>query len=242
MRAEDELHPPPLHLGRHVGADVLVKSPQDLVAAIDQGHIDAHAVENACELHGNEATADDHDPLWQGGEVEGLLGGHGEVRARQVFRLPGTAACGDEDALCGDRSAALDLETVGTGKDGTALQDLGTRPGQVGHIEAGKTGDLAVLRLPEAAPVKGRPRGGPAVALGDVGVVGELRGVDHELLGHAAPDHAGAADPVFLCHGDPCARGRGQASCPDPAGPGTDDKEIVVKLAHGRTPLAADRV
>src|SRR3546814_9549262 len=38
----------------------------------------------------------------------------------------------------------------------------------------------------------------PAEAPGIVQILGEMRAVDEQLLGHAAPDHAGAADAVFL--------------------------------------------
>jgi hypothetical protein len=38
----------------------------------------------------------------------------------------------------------------------------------------------------------------------------KLRGVDEELLGHAAADDAGAAEAVFLGDRDPLAQRRGE--------------------------------
>ena len=73
-----------LDLVGEVGAHVVVEAAQEVGAAIDQGRLDAQAVEDAGELHGDVAAADDHDPLGQLRQVEGLVGGDGELDARQV--------------------------------------------------------------------------------------------------------------------------------------------------------------
>src|SRR3954452_17062855 len=46
-----------LHLGAHMGTDVLVKTAQDIVAAIDDGHVGAEARENAGKLQRDIPTA-----------------------------------------------------------------------------------------------------------------------------------------------------------------------------------------
>ena len=59
-----------LHLGAHMGADVLVEAAQDVVAAIDHGHVGAEAGEDAGEFQRDIAAALDHDALRQFGRGE----------------------------------------------------------------------------------------------------------------------------------------------------------------------------
>ena len=73
----------------------------------------------------------------------------------------------------------------------------------------------------------------PAEALGGLEGGGELAGVDHELLGHAAANDAGAADAVFLGDGDAGSGQRRHPRGPHSAGAGADDEEVVVVLGHG---------
>ena len=56
-----------LHLGAHMGADVLVEAAQDVVAAIDHRHVGAEAGEDAGEFQRDIAAALDHDALRQFG-------------------------------------------------------------------------------------------------------------------------------------------------------------------------------
>ena len=64
-------------------------------------------------------------------------------------------------------------------------------------------------------------------------ILGEMGAVDEQFLGHAAADHAGAADPIFLGDRDPRAvRGRDPRRA-HAARAGADDEEvIIVGLGH----------
>ncbi len=64
-----------LHLGADMLADVLVETAQDVVAAVDHGHVRAEAGENAGEFQRATAAALDHDALRQFGEMKRLVGG-----------------------------------------------------------------------------------------------------------------------------------------------------------------------
>ena len=87
--------------------------------------------------------------------------------------------------------------------------------------------------------------------IGRLELVGEVRGHDHEFLGHTAPDHAGPADAVFLRDRHLLAAQRRQPRRPDAPGSGTDDEEVVVvghsvsrssRRKQGSSPLGAPTV
>src|SRR5437763_1662328 len=52
---------------------------------------------------------------------------------------------------------------------------------------------------------------------------------DRDVLGHAAADHAGAADPVVLANADPRAVAGGDPRGPHAAGAGAHDEQVVVE-------------
>ena len=64
-----------LHLGPHMLADVLVKAAQNVVAAIDHGHVGAEAGKDAGEFQRDVAAALDHDALRQFRQMKRLVGG-----------------------------------------------------------------------------------------------------------------------------------------------------------------------
>src|SRR5690606_12101398 len=68
-------HATPLHAGTDSLADIPVKPAQDLLTAVKQGGVDAEPVEDASELDGDIAAADDQQPLRQTLEMEGLVRG-----------------------------------------------------------------------------------------------------------------------------------------------------------------------
>ena len=92
------------HLGHQAVAHVLVEAAQDLLAAVDQRRLDAEAVEDAGELDGDVAAADDQDRGRQLLQMERLVGGDGVLGAGQV-RLHRMAAGGDQDGLGRDLAA-----------------------------------------------------------------------------------------------------------------------------------------
>ncbi|MNX61455.1 hypothetical protein D3C86_923890 [compost metagenome] len=233
LAAQDDLDAALLDLAGQMGAHVVVKAAQDVRAAIDQGRLDAEPGENARELDRDIAAARDQDALGQFRQVEGFFGRDGVFDARQVLGLPRAAAGGDQDLLGGEGLVlADDLDRVGVLHHGAAVDQIDARLAQVGGVDARQAGDLDVLGLQEGRPVELRIVEGPAVALGDLQSVAHFRGHDHELLGHAAANDAGAADAVFLGHGHLLAAQSGQARRTHPAGTGADDEEVVVVLGH----------
>ncbi len=128
---------------------------------------------------------------------------------------------------------------------GPGVDEVGAGVLQVGDVDAREPGDLDVLGLEEAGPVERRPDFRPAEALGGLERRRELAGVDHELLRHAAADHAGAADPVLLGDPDAGARHRRHPRRPHAARAGADDEEVVVEPGHasssGRRHMARKR-
>ncbi len=82
----------------------------------------------------------------------------------------------------------------------------------------------------EHRPVEPLLRHVPAEHRRIVQVLGEMRAVHEQLLRNAAADHAGSANPVFLCDGDARTVARGDARGPDSTGSGADDEQV--ELGH----------
>lgn len=80
---------------------------------------------------------------------------------------------------------------------------------------------IRVMRSPSDSSLSQQHEGAvrhiPAELLGVLQILGEMRVVDEQLLGHAAAYHAGAANPIFFRHPDPHAMHRGHAGGTDPA-------------------------
>ena len=104
----DDAHALLVHgLGQRV-AHVLVEAAQDLVAAIDQRHLAAQAMEDVGELDRDIAAAGDDDPARQLVEMKRLVGGDGEVGAEAIAHVAaGPAAGGDKDGARGDGAIRL---------------------------------------------------------------------------------------------------------------------------------------
>ena len=113
-----------------------------------------------------------------------------------------------------------------------ALDDLDLRPFEVGGVGQFEPRDLAVLVGDQRRPVEARLRYRPAVACGILEFIGKARGIDEQLLRHAAADHARAADAVLLGDHDVCAIARRDARRAHAARTGTDDEKIDVLIRH----------
>ena len=124
---------------------------------------------------------------------------------------------------------------VGVVEHRAALDDLDLGALERRGIGGFEPRDLAVLVGDQRRPVERRLRHGPAVAGGVLELVGKARGIDQELLRHAAADHAGAADAVFL--GDHHARAvaRRDARGAHAARARPDDEQIDVVVRHRRS-------
>ncbi len=228
------------HFVGHVGAHIVVEAAQNIGAAIDQGRIDAQPGEDAGELHRDIAAAHHADAFGQAFQVERLVGRDGVFDARHLLGHDRPPARGDQHLVGGDGLAlANQFDGVGVQQPRLGVHQLGARLAQIGHISARQARDLGVLGHQKSGPVEGRLDLGPAIALGHLELVRELRGEHHELLGHAAAHHAGAADLVLL--GDGYARpaqGRNPRR-PHPARTRADDEQVVVIVSHGRAPVSA---
>jgi hypothetical protein len=169
--AQHHLDPALLQLFGQVHAHVVVEAAQDVGAAIEQRRLHAQAVEDAGELDGDIAAADHHHPLGQGRQVEGLVRGDAQLRAREV-RLPGPAAGGDQDLAGGVAAGVLGaflgqhLDGVRVDDLGAAVQQVGAGLLQVGDVDPRQPGDLDVLVVQEALPVEAGLADRPAIALG----------------------------------------------------------------------------
>ena len=150
--------------------------------------------------------------------------------ARHV-RQAGPAAGGDEHASGGDPLAAgLDQEAaVDALDDPRPLRDQ-PDAGALQHaeIDAVEPGDLLVAVLQQLPEVEARLADVPAIAGRRLERLGEVRRVVHQLLGHAAADHAGAADPAALGQGDARTEGGGAAGAGNAARAAADDEQIDV--------------
>ena len=102
-----------LHLGADMGADILVKTAQDVVAAIDQRHVGAEAGEDAGEFQRDIAAALDHDALRQFGQVKHFVGRDHVLDAGNFGAVVGRAAGRDQHVFRGDGLAGREPQRVG---------------------------------------------------------------------------------------------------------------------------------
>ena len=204
-------------------AHIVVETAQGLLAAIDQAHMAAQAMEDMGEFQRDVAAARHQDALGQFVEVEGFVGGDAKIPARNHMRgahfAGGPVAGGDQDLFrchlllrIDQKQRVLVLEHGAVGKDGDAgrLHILG--------VKAFQPRDFLILVGDEGGPIEtGRAGDGPAIAGRIHKILRELAGIDHQLLGNAAADHAGAAHAVFFRQRHPRAGHRRHARSPDAA-------------------------
>ena len=221
----------------HRGADVVVKTAQHGVAAIDLADLDAQAGKDLRKFAGDIAAAGDDHMLGQAFQMEGLVGSDAQLRPLDLGDI-GRAADRDQDVMGADRTAGLDqFHRVGVDQLGTFLDQLDAGIGQIAGINAGQAADLVILGGNQLFPAEGGLADRPAIAFGQLEGLGELAGIDQEFLGHAAADDAGAARPVLLGDRDlPGPVHLGHAGRPHPAGAGTNDEKVVVKFGHACAP------
>ena len=136
-----------------------------------------------------------------------------------ILRLPGCTT-----TVCG-------IDQLGAGLHGC---DAG--PLQAGAVEALEPRDLGVLVGDQRRPVERALLEAPAEPCRVLELVAEAAGVDQQLLGHAAADHAGAAEAVLLGDGHLGAVAGRNARRAHPAGAAADDEQVVVELAHVAVP------
>ena len=100
-------------------------------------------------------------------------------------------------------------------------------------IESLEPVDLGQHIVAQNVPVEPALGHVPAELARVVDILGKMRAIDEQLLGHASTDDASAADPILLRHRDARAvRGR-DARRAHAARTGADDEKIIVEIAHG---------
>ena len=187
-------------------------------------------MEDAGELDRHVAAADHHQVLGPLAQVLERVVGSDRVLDPGLLGQARPAAYRDHDAL-GAMDLALDLDRM-RADDAAARLDQGDA-GLVEHVDvdAVQALDLAVTGIDQGVPVEPGRLEAPAVTPRRLEVVGEDGTVAHQLLGDAAADHAGAADPAGLAQGNARAVG-GSASSAGDAARATADHEKV-KLRQG---------
>ena len=141
--------------------------------------------------------------------------------ARRCRASTGRAPGRDQDLVGGDFLAARQPDRVGTGQRRALVEDRHVVVGERVGVGALEPADLGQHIVAQHRPVEALGRHVPAEHRGIVEVLGEMRAVDEQLLGHAAADDAGAADLIFLGDRRPARhRPRPRATArtpPDPA-------------------------
>ncbi len=99
--------------------------------------------------------------------------------------------------------------------------------------------DLFILIGDQLRPGVGCLAHRPAISFRVVEVFGKMARIDQQLFGHTAANDAGAADTILLGDGHAGAEAGGNARGANAAGPGADNKQIVIKC-HFYTSLGSD--
>ena len=194
----------------HEGAALLVEPAQHAIATDHQVDVAAEPVEDAGELDGDVAAADDGDALGQRiGQVERLVRGDGELVAGDRGHL--RPAAGADQNLVGRDRLAADLHGVAIHQPATAHVDLHARPFEQADIDRVQAIDLLLHIVAQGRPGMRGLAVRPTVGQRILELVGEFRAVHQQLLRHAAPDHAGTTDAIVLADADAGAVARGDA-------------------------------
>ncbi len=227
-----------LHRVGDQAAGLLVEAAQDLRAAVVLRHLDAQPVEDAGEFAGDVAAADDQDGLGQVFQVEDVVRHDAAARPRHLG-AHGAPAGGHEDVLGGLHLAGRQLDRVRIAQPRAGVERLDPRGLEHLAVDGLEPVQLLVQVPAEGLPVEGAVLDVPAVTARGVGHVRELGREDHQLLGHAAADHAGAAIAAFLGQRDAGAGLAGGHACgAHAARSAADHEEVVVEFAHRALPYS----
>ena len=213
-------------LRRQVMAHVVVEAAQDLLAAIKHRGRGPQPIEDAGEFDGDITAADDGDALGHLGEMKNLVRGDGVFDAGDIGQRRAPAG-GDQDGLGGDFFTA-DIQRMRIDKSRPGAIGLDAGIAQDRAVDGFQAVDFLVLGGDQAGPGKRRAVDGPAEALGVFEILAEVAGVDHQFFRHAAADHAGAAEAVFLGNADFGPEGGRHAAGAHATRAGADYKQIIV--------------
>ena len=234
LAAEMELHALLRVLGLEHRADLVVQRAQDLREHLHHRHLRADGIEEARELHPDDAAADDHERFGLGFQRQDLPVGDdhvseafakaGDGRNRrlgartdqQVASLIGRFPAGDDEAF---GAAALD--------DGLFLDNLHLG---VPHLDPHAADEFLhhlLLALEDGAEIDGGALDVHAVFVGVPAVIIDFGAVQQRLGRDAALIQAYPAQFPFLEEDDRQAGGTGALRGHIAAGASPDDREIV---------------
>mmetsp|Transcript_33708 Transcript_33708/g.56614 ORF Transcript_33708/g.56614 Transcript_33708/m.56614 type:complete len:494 (+) Transcript_33708:480-1961(+) len=191
-----------LQLLRQELAHFCVETAQGQVLPVDHMHLGAHLVEDASELEGDVAGADDDNLLGEVGEVQGLVGGDHQLLAGKVGHERPPAG-GDEDVLGGE-ALAVDVNGVLVHDAAAPSHHLHIGVPEDLPVDAREAVQLVVLVRDQRLPVEhGRLGDRPAKLLAILEVLCVMGRVHQQLLWHTSADDAGTADSAqgFCCNG-----------------------------------------
>ncbi len=231
---EAQVHPLGIGLAER-GGDLGIEAAQQRLSAVEQGRLGAERGEDARELDRDVAAADHEDARRLGLQIEHAVRVDGEFRAGDQRLVDRARPHRDQDEFCAHAPVRADeADRVRVLDDGAFRHDLDAGAREVAAVDALQPGDLGIARGLERRPVEARRIEVPAEARGIGELVGEAPGIDHQLLGHAAADHAGAADAVLLRQHHPGAVAGGDPRRPHAAGATADHEQVDVEaVAHG---------
>ena len=206
-----------------------IEVAQRRMLAHHQVGLGAESLHHAGDLHGDIAGADHGDPLGLGLQLEEAVGVDAEFSTWYGRNL-GAAAGGDQYVI-GAVLLAINLDGVAADETGKALDDGDLVLAQhvlIGLVDAADVG-LTGLDQPGPAEVI---EGGIEAVVGSIPQgIGDLAGIPHGLLRHAAdvdtgtPQLFGFNQGDFLAiHGSPVGRGDAAAAAAD--------GDIVKMLCH----------
>ena len=163
--------------------------------------MDAEPGEDRGELHADIACSNDHDALGQALELKAFVGSDEVLRTRELGNHR-VAAGGDQNCPRADwRFTVGELHRVFVFEHGAGEHELDARLLERASIDAVQPVDLAMNVADQRRPIEAQIATAPA-EIARVGKgVGIPAAVDEQLLRHAAADHAGAADAIFLGDG-----------------------------------------
>jgi hypothetical protein len=179
---------------------IFIKASQDLFAAVDQNGLNAQAMEDSSEFHGDIAATHNAYAARQFFEMESFVGGDCQFIPRQMTRYKGGGTRGNQNNFGGNFPAGGEANRVAINKFGAFHNKLAPCPLEIADVSLVEPVNFLVLVFNQGWPVERHFFAGPAKANGILKFFGKFRGVNQQFFRHAAPDNASAADAVFLCH------------------------------------------
>ena len=127
---------------------------------------------------------------------------------------------------------AIHFNRMGSLNGGTGIIQGDTRLVQQAVINTVQAGDFSILAFHQGCPVKTARPDRPAKTSSFFKIFPIVGGIDHQLFGNTADIDAGSTQISIFRNSHFCAQRRGHTSGPNPAGPGTNYKQIIVIVAH----------